>query len=76
MAALEQSVEMRNVSEAGGKCDFRDRLGPMAVIQEISRAGHNPLVVDIFAGRATRAGEQLVHVSLRTMEPMRERRRA
>ena len=61
--ALEQSVEMRNIQEASSKCDFRD-LPVSRIVEQITRAGRYPPVVDVLPNRASGSGKELVYVSL------------
>jgi hypothetical protein len=61
--ALEQSVEMRNILKASSKCDFRN-LPVSRIVEQITRAGRNPSVVDVLAYRASGSGKELVYVTL------------
>ena len=61
--ALEQSVEMRNILKAGSKCDFRN-LPVSRIVEQITRAGRYPPIVDVLANRASGSGKELVYVTL------------
>jgi hypothetical protein len=63
---------MRNVAKAGSKRDFRDP--PVSrIVEQITRAGRNPFVVDVLSNRASRPSKQLVYVALRAMKLSRSR---
>jgi hypothetical protein len=69
--ALKQPIEMRNIAKAGSKRDFRN-LPVSRIVEQITRAGRNPFVVDVLSNRASRPSKQLVHVALRAMKFARQ----
>jgi hypothetical protein len=70
--ALKQPIEMRNIAIASSKSDFRN-LPVSRIVEQITRAGRNPFVVDVLSNRASRPSKQLVYVALRAMKLSRSR---
>jgi hypothetical protein len=70
--ALKQPIEMRNIAIASRKSDFRN-LPVSRIVEQITRAGRNPFVVDVLSNRASRPSKQLVYVALRAMKLSRSR---
>src|SRR5262249_53288917 len=64
---LEQSVEMRDIPEAGSECDSRNR--PLSrIVEQITCAPRNPFVVDVLPNRPSGSSKELVYVALRAMK--------
>ncbi|WFU39560.1 hypothetical protein QA640_35195 [Bradyrhizobium sp. CB82] len=76
MAALEQTVEMRDVAKARAKGDFGYGSVSGLGINQHARAGRNPPVIDVFADRAIRHGKQTMDVALGATKLRGKRRRA